>query len=112
MEQGRLDFSCDYLEGAHDRILRRLVDTNLEKMAGYGFDPISQSATRRIREACERPGAEIQFLEGGTQANEIMISCLLEPWQGVIAATSGHEACAIETGGHKELELPGQHGKL
>lgn len=116
MEYNKLDFSCDYLEGAHERILKRLMDDNFKQMEGYGFDPVSQSARRRIREACACPGAEIQFLEGGTQANEVMVSCLLEPWQGVIAATSGHvsvhEAGAIEAGGHKVLELPGQHGKL
>lgn len=116
MEQSKLDFSCDYLEGAHERILRRLADTNYEKMPGYGLDPISESARRRIREACACPGAEIQFLEGGTQANEVMISCLLMPWQGVIAAASGHvsvhEAGAIEAGGHKVLQLPGLRGKL
>ncbi len=116
MDGQKLDFSCDYLEGAHPRILEKLVKTNLEKMAGYGLDPISSSARERIRKACACPGAEVQFLEGGTQANALMISCLLNPWEGVIAPSSAHvsvhEAGAIEAGGHKVLPLPSEDGKL
>ena len=36
----KLSFSSDYMEGAHPEILRRLLETNLEKTSGYGFDPI------------------------------------------------------------------------
>ena len=31
-------FECDYAEGAHERILRRLFETNLEQTPGYGED--------------------------------------------------------------------------
>jgi threonine aldolase len=45
-----------------------------------------------------------------------MIDALLRPWQGVIAAQSGHisvhEAGAVESGGHKVLTLPHHNGKL
>jgi threonine aldolase len=116
MNKGKLNFSCDYLEGAHPRILKRLMETNLEKMPGYGFDPLSLSAKDRIRKACGCPDAEVQLLSGGTQTNEVMTSCLIGPWQGVVAATSGHvnvhEAGAIEAGGHKVIALPGSSGKL
>ena len=29
-------FNCDYSEGAHERILKKLVETNLEQTPGYG----------------------------------------------------------------------------
>ena len=29
---------CDYAEGAHERVLRRLFETNLEQTPGYGED--------------------------------------------------------------------------
>ena len=32
-----LSFSSDYMEGAHEEILKRLVETNLEQTAGYGL---------------------------------------------------------------------------
>ena len=32
-----LSFTCDYSEGAHPLILDRLVRTNLQQEAGYGY---------------------------------------------------------------------------
>ena len=31
-------FNSDYLEGAHPRIMQRLMETNLEQSPGYGED--------------------------------------------------------------------------
>ena len=115
-ENARLTFASDYMEGAHPLILQRLAETNLEKTAGYGTDRYSASAREKIRAACGTPEAEVFFLAGGTQANAVMIGALLRPWQGVMAAQSGHvsvhEAGAIEAGGHKVLALPHREGKL
>ena len=115
-EEKKLSFASDYMEGAHPLILKKLAETNLEKTAGYGLDEYSESAREKIRAACGTPEAEVFFLAGGTQANAVMISALLRPWQGVISAGSGHisvhEAGAIEYGGHKVLALPHHDGKL
>lgn len=46
-----LSFICDYLEGAHPRILERLAETNLEQLPGYGSDPYCVSAREKIRAA-------------------------------------------------------------
>ena len=112
----KLSFASDYMEGAHPAILKKLVETNMEKSAGYGCDDYSESARIKIREACASPDADIFFLVGGTQTNAVMIDSLLRPYQGVIAAKSGHisthEAGAIEFGGHKVLELEHHNGKL
>lgn len=105
----KLLFASDYMEGAHPAILKRLLETNLEKSAGYGFDEYSESAREKIRAACNAPEADIFFLVGGTQTNATVIDAMLRPYQGVIAARTGHisvhEAGAIEAGGHKVLEL-------
>ena len=112
----RLSFASDYMEGAHPAILQRLVETNLTRSAGYGLDTFSEAARDRIREACMAPEADVFFLVGGTQANAVMTGALLRPYQGVIAAETGHisvhEAGAIEAGGHKVLTVPQQNGKL
>ena len=112
----RLNFASDYLEGAHPSILKRLMETNLEKTPGYGVDAYSDMAREKIRKACNAPEAEIHFLVGGTQANATMIDGFLRQYQGVIAAATGHinvhEAGAIEAGGHKVLALPHRDGKL
>ena len=47
-----LFFVNDYCEGAHEAILRRLVETNMEKLPGYGFDKYTESAKEKIRKAC------------------------------------------------------------
>ncbi|WP_035767973.1 threonine aldolase family protein [Butyrivibrio sp. NC2002] len=113
---GKLSFVSDYMEGAHPEILKRLLETNMEKSAGYGFDDFSESARDKIRKACAAPDADVFFLVGGTQTNAVMIDSILRPYQGVIAATtghiSGHEAGAIEHGGHKVLEIEQHDGKI
>ena len=67
-----LFFVNDYCEGAHEAILQRLVETNMEKLPGYGFDKYTESAKEKIRKACGCPEAEIYFLVGGTQTNAAM----------------------------------------
>lgn len=112
----KLFFASDYMEGAHPMILQRLMETNLVHSAGYGTDEYSESARALIRTACNAPDAEIYFLVGGTQANATVIKSALRPYQGVIAAETGHvsvhEAGAIEAGGHKVITLPHRNGKL
>lgn len=111
-----LSFSCDYMEGAHPQILKRLIETNLVKTPGYGLDDYSKSAKEKIRDACKAPDAEVFFLVGGTQTNVTMIDAILKSYEGVIAADTGHvsvhEAGAIEFGGHKVLTLPHHNGKI
>lgn len=111
-----ISFASDYLEGAHEAILRRLIETNYEKLSGYGSDPYCISAAEKIRAACETPEADVRFLVGGTQTNQIVIAAMLSEGDGVIAADTGHiaahEAGAIEYTGHKVLTLPHHEGKI
>lgn len=111
-----ISFESDYTEGAHPQILKRLTETNLEQMSGYGGDIYSESAREKIRMACGTPEAQVWFISGGTQTNQLVISTLLHSYEGVIAAetghVNGHEAGAIEYTGHKVLSLPHVNGKL
>ena len=111
-----IQFQCDYNEGAHPRILERLIQTNLEQTVGYGEDHYCESARNMIREVCGRADADVHFLVGGTQANATVISSVLKPYQGVVCAHTGHinvhETGAIEHGGHKVLAIPSKNGKL
>lgn len=54
MEKAML--ASDYQEGAHPGIMRRLLETNLLQTPGYGADEFSESARRKIREACGAGG--------------------------------------------------------
>ena len=55
-----LDFVNDYSEGAHEKILQRLLETNMEKLSGYGTDQYCESAKQKIREACENIPVNVQ----------------------------------------------------
>ena len=111
-----LNFGCDYLEGAHEKILARFIETNMEKEPGYGADKYTISAKKRILDACECPDGEVFLLVGGTQTNSTVIDAYLNNYQGVIAAPTGHIAChesgAIESCGHKVLTIPQHLGKI
>ncbi len=111
-----VSFESDYIAGAHPQVLKRLMETNLEPLSGYGTDPYCESAREKIRAACGCPQAEVEFLVGGTQTNAVVISSMLKDYEGVVAAKTGHvsvhEAGAIEYTGHKVLEIPQEAGKI
>ncbi|MBQ6369007.1 MAG: aminotransferase class V-fold PLP-dependent enzyme [Parasporobacterium sp.] len=111
-----ISFESDYIAGAHPQVLKRLVETNLETLSGYGADRYCESAREKIRLACGLEDAQVEFLTGGTQTNEIVISTMLKDYEGVIAAATGHinvhEAGAIEYTGHKVIALPQELGKM
>ena len=111
-----VSFESDYIAGAHPEVLRKLAETNLETLPGYGTDPYCENAKQKIRDLIGIPEAEIFFLAGGTQTNAVVISTMLEDYEGVVAAKTGHvsthEAGAIEYTGHEVLELPQGNGKI
>lgn len=111
-----VSFESDYIAGACPEILKRLAETNMETMTGYGLDPYSESAKEKIRAACGSETADVEFLVGGTQTNAVVIATMLQDYEGVVAAETGHvsthEAGAIEHNGHEVLMLPQENGKL
>lgn len=115
-EQEILNFECDYNNGAHPEVLRKLVETNGRQSLTYGFDEWSEQARGKIRAACGDASADVFFLVGGTQTNATVIDALLRSHEAVISAECGHinvhEAGAIEQSGHKVVALPAYEGKM
>lgn len=111
-----LFFENDYLAGAHPRVLAKLVETNLEPLSGYGTDKYTNLAKEKIKEACGTPDAQVFFLTGGTQTNAVVISAVLNRYEGVISASTGHinahESGAVEYSGHKVLGISHKEGKI
>ena len=111
-----ISFESDYIEGAHPKILEKLISTNMEQLSGYGYDKYTESAKEKIKLACNCKDAQVVLLNGGTQTNMIAISNVLLPYEGVIAPHTGHISCheagAIEASGHKVLELSEHNGKI
>ncbi|WP_294225480.1 beta-eliminating lyase-related protein, partial [uncultured Chryseobacterium sp.] len=101
----KFSFKNDYSEGCHPDILQALLEHNLNQQAGYGEDEYSKKAKDLIREKMRNPDADIYFVSGGTQANLIVISSVLRPYQCAVSASTGHilnnETGAIEATGHK-----------
>ncbi len=112
----KYNFQNDYSEGAHPRILEALAASNLTQDIGYGEDAFCRSAADRIHTAIGNPDADIHFVSGGTQANTLVLSSFLRPFESVIAVDSGHicvhETGAIEATGHKINTVKGNNGKV
>ena len=104
-----IDFNCDYNCSAAPEVLAAVNSIAGEKLPVYGSDPYSDRARQKIRTAAGNPNADVWFLLGGTQTNACALDALLQSWQGVLCAESGHiaihEAGAIEHNGHKVLPV-------
>lgn len=111
-----ISFTCDYNEGAHPLILKRLSETNFIQQPGYGDDEYTVDAIKRIREAVGCPNANVSLLVGGTQTNSTVIDAVVPHYGAVIAVETGHiavhESGAVELGGHKVITLPAHDGKM
>ena len=109
-------FHNDYSEGCHEKVLERLVQTNLEQTTGYGMDEYCAAAAAKIKAACGCQDVDVHYLVGGTQTNMTVINAALRPHQGVLSAVSGHinvhETGAVEATGHKVLPLPSTDAKI
>ena len=109
-------FNCDYTEGCHPDILKRLTETNMEQTIGYGMDEHCRHAADLIQKACDAPDADVHFLVGGTQTNATVIDAALKPYQGILCAETGHinvhETGAVEACGHKCITFPTNDGKI
>lgn len=109
-------FKNDYSEWCHPLILEKLARTNVEQLAGYGEDVYCKHARKVIQWHISDDQADIYFVSGGTQANAIIISSMLRPFESVISANTWHinvhEAGAIEATWHKVESVTSVDWKL
>ncbi|OCA72096.1 threonine aldolase [Chryseobacterium artocarpi] len=112
----KFSFKNDYSEGCHPNILQALLQYNLDQQAGYGDDEYSLKAKELIKARINKKDSDVYLVSGGTQANLIVISSILKPYQCAISASTGHilnnETGAIEATGHKILSIETEDGKL
>ena len=111
-----ISFRNDYSEGAHPQVLAALEKNNLITTCGYSMDCFCDEAKDIVRARFSCPQADVHFMVGGTIANTTVIAAALRPWEGVIAADTGHinvhETGAIEASGHKVCAIEAPDGKL
>ena len=112
----KYSFTNDYSEGAHEKILEAIVESNRKQSSGYGCDDDCKEAVKKIKRELQYEDCDIHFLVGGTQSNLVVIANALRPHEAVIAVDSGHinvhETGAIEASGHKVIAVASVDGKL
>ena len=109
-------FRNDYSEGAHPAVLKALQESNAVQTPGYGTDHYCEEARSLIRTLCDAPEADVHFFVGGTQVNLTCCAAFLQPFEAVIAPSTGHplvhETGAFEATGHMVISVPTLDGKL
>ena len=109
-------FNNDYSEGCHEKVMERLLATNMVQTPGYGEDAYCAAAAAKIRKKCGQEDVAVHFLVGGTQTNMTVIDAALRPHQGALGADTAHinvhETGAVEATGHKVLWVPHHDGKI
>ena len=109
-------FINDYSELVHPKVLSKLGSIGTTQFEGYGLDEFSEVAKGLIKEKIGKLDADVHLVSGGTQANLILLSSLLRPYEAVISCETSHifvhETGAIEATGHKICTAKGVDGKL
>ena len=109
-------FVNDYNDLAHEKVLEKLNIVNKKGNLGYGYDDYTKKAKELIKRDLKNEDVEIEFLAGGTIANIIAVTANLFPYEGIIAANSGHinahEAGSIEATNKKIETIYSKDGKI
>ncbi len=82
-------FVSDNQTGASDKVISTLLEANKGVSGSYGEDCWSQKAESLIQQMFETD-ARVYFVSTGTAANCLALSCLVNPWQKIIAHGQGH----------------------
>jgi len=109
-------FGSDNHAGAHESVIRALVQANSGDASAYGADPWTNRATATLRDAFGARGG-VFFVFTGTGANVLGLSLLLRPYEAVICPETAHvnvdECGAIERIlGNRLLTVATPDGKL
>lgn len=109
-------FISDYSLGAHPKVMKALMDTNMEHTDGYGLDRFTDECADMIKKMIGKPEAKVYFMINGTAANTITCCAPLKPYEGVITPRTGHvyvhETGSVELNGHRVFAAPTEDGKL
>ena len=109
-------FRSDYSQGAHPKVMDRLLKTNLEHTDGYGLDEHCRHAEKMIKDLIGLNDCQVHMMVGGTPCNVTFIAASLKPYESVVSVRSGHayfhETGAVEGTGHRIVAMEGTNGKL
>ena len=109
-------FASDNNAGVHPEVLKAIAAANQGHVVGYGDDPYTQSALKRLKH--EFGGdAEVFFVFNGTAANCLGLKALTNSFHAVICAEGAHiyvDECGApeKFTGCKLVPVPANNGKL
>lgn len=95
-------FASDNASGIHPEYLKALEDANTGHALAYGSDSYTKSAIDAFRDLCATD-VEVLFCFGGTGANIVALSVLLNKVESVLCCASAH--IAIDETGAPERNL-------
>ena len=93
-------FGSDNQTGASAQVLDMLTQANNEYTHGYGDDRWTEQAVEALKAVFECD-LEAYFVATGTAANSLALSCMVQPWEGILCHDSAHRG-----GGRALLALP------
>ena len=111
-----MNFSSDNVAGAHESVLRAVVEANANTVPAYGDDALSAEADTALQNLFETECA-VFFVTTGTAANALVLSAMCPPWGAVYCHADAHilndENTAVElfSGGARLVGIAGHAGK-
>lgn len=82
-------FASDNNSGVHPLIMDAVIRANDNHAVGYGDDPWTEAATRKIKEVFG-PEASPFFVFNGTGANSVALQAVTRPYNSIICASTAH----------------------
>ena len=82
-------FASDNNSGAHPEVMDALLRANTDHAVAYGDDPWTESALQKLREAFG-PDADPYLVFGGTAANVLGVSSLVQSFHAILCSASSH----------------------
>jgi len=109
-------FASDNNAGVHPRVMEALHRANRGHVVGYGDDPLTTRAVKKIQ-AVFGSRTKVAFVYGGTGANILGLNALTRSFESVICAQTAHinvDECGApeKVIGCKLTALPTRDGKL
>lgn len=81
-------FASDNNSGVHPEVMEALARANRDHAVGYGDDPWTEEATKKIKEAFGP--CDVLFVFNGTGSNSVALQLCTKPFNSIICAETAH----------------------
>ncbi len=114
--ENKRGFASDNNAGVHPDILQAIIECNDGHTIGYGDDPYTEKAIKKIKDVFDQD-ADVYFVYGGTGANVLSLNEISRSHQAIFCCESAHiyvDECGApeKFTGSKLIPLPSTDGKI